>query len=258
MNRYTKKKQRKFGITALRYFKHIYYRVCHYGSLFLKFPGKILDYCMGRFLYRKSPMKRDDMDYHVFSKEYGRYGEFQLWRKARKYVGKDGYWLSNVYLPKNEEQTCEIDLIAICQKGILVFESKNYSGWIYGDDNSPYWYQMIRKDLRRRAKKYTFFNPIMQNGMHCRVVCQTVGIDREKVHSLVVFGNQCSLKEMRIENKKVILCRRKKLGRWLMKLPKNALSKAEIEQIYAQLKPYTDVTWLDKQQHVSTIQNTKR
>ena len=39
-------------------------------------------------------------------------------------------------MSKEDGETSEVDLIFITQKGIFVFESKNYSGWIFGDEKS--------------------------------------------------------------------------------------------------------------------------
>jgi len=215
------------------------------------------DRMLGSFIYTSSPMYREDLDYRRFIKERGRYGEFQLWRKAKRFVGKDARWLTNLYLPKKDGTTCEIDLVAICHRGVLVFESKNYGGWIYGDEKSPYWYQMLRKDVSRRARKYTFFNPIMQNGMHCRVLREQLCIGDDAVHSMIVFGNQCRLKEIRYDAKRTMICRKAQLGRKIRALPKNALTNSEIEQIFERLKPYTDVTRKEKLAHIAHIQDHK-
>ena len=42
--------------------------------------------------------------------------------------GRKGKTLRNLYVPKDDGTTSEIDVIYITQKGIFVFESKNYSG----------------------------------------------------------------------------------------------------------------------------------
>ena len=51
-----------------------------------------------------------------------------------KLFGRKGRTLRNVYIPKDNEETSEIDVVYITQKGIFVFESKNYTGWIFGDE----------------------------------------------------------------------------------------------------------------------------
>jgi hypothetical protein len=62
----------------------------------------------------------------------GNYGEFLTFCCLEKLKG-DHKLLTNVYLPKKDGSTTEIDLIMIDETGIYVFESKNYSGWIFGD-----------------------------------------------------------------------------------------------------------------------------
>lgn len=63
----------------------------------------------------------------VFNK--GNYGEYLTFLSLEK-LDVFKRLLVNVYLPKDDGTTTEIDLIMICHTGIYVFESKNYSGWI--------------------------------------------------------------------------------------------------------------------------------
>lgn len=75
----------------------------------------------------------------------GRRGE-KLTEKELKMVrffGRDGKTLRNVYIPKGNGRTSEIDVMYITEKGIFVFESKNYSGWIFGDEDGQYWTAML-------------------------------------------------------------------------------------------------------------------
>lgn len=69
----------------------------------------------------------------------GSYGEKLTERELKlvKLFGRKGKTLRNVYVPKDDGSTSEIDLLYITQKGIFVFESKNYSGWIFCDEKSP-------------------------------------------------------------------------------------------------------------------------
>ena len=60
----------------------------------------------------------------------GEYGEDRIYDILQKV---DGYkaTLPNCYLPKGNGETAEVDLIFLHESGIYVFESKNYSGWIF-------------------------------------------------------------------------------------------------------------------------------
>lgn len=257
MNRYYAKKQKKHRKLIVRHIKHIYYRIRHYGAAIFNTPRRWWDSFWGSFVYKKSPMFRDTMDYETFAAEFGRYGEFQLWRKARKCLGRDTLWLTNVYLPKKDGATCEIDLVAVSKRGVLVFESKNYTGWIFGDFQNPDWYQVIRKDVNKKPRKYSFFNPVMQNGMHCRVLWQTVEIAPEKVKSFIVFSNHCRLKDIRNEDNRSVVCRQFQLGRKIRKLKRSVLTADEVQNVYQKLLPYTKVTWQNKQQHIQDVYQRK-
>ena len=68
--------------------------------------------------------------------------------------------MTNIYLPNDDgtTTTTEIDLIMITTTGVYVFESKNYSGWIFWDENTKFWTQSLKD-----GEKYRFNNPIWQN-----------------------------------------------------------------------------------------------
>lgn len=81
---------------------------------------------------------------------------------CRVTFGRKGKILRNVYLPKDNGETSEIDVLYITQKGIFVFESKNYSGWIFGDEKGQYWTAMLPNRQKNR-----FYNPIKQESHAC-------------------------------------------------------------------------------------------
>ena len=73
----------------------------------------------------------------IFDEEtIGEHGE-KLTERELKFIrllGRKGKILRNVYIPKDNGETTEIDIVYITQKGIFVIESKNYSGWIFGNE----------------------------------------------------------------------------------------------------------------------------
>lgn len=52
--------------------------------------------------------------------------------------------LNNVTLPKENGMTTQIDHIIISQYGIFVIETKNYKGWIFGNEKQENWTQVIK------------------------------------------------------------------------------------------------------------------
>lgn len=68
----------------------------------------------------------------------------------------------DLYLKKYNGDFSQIDLVVITEVGIIVFEVKDYSGWIFGSGNQSQW----TKVLAYGKQKYRFYNPIMQNNEH--------------------------------------------------------------------------------------------
>lgn len=99
----------------------------------------------------------------------------------------------DLYLPSATSSTdlTQIDCLAIGQQGIFVFESKDYSGWIYGRGNDRYWTQT----LNFGREKHSFYNPVRQNSTHIKALADLVDA-RFSIYSFVVFGHETVLKQI--------------------------------------------------------------
>lgn len=73
----------------------------------------------------------------------GRKGEYLIYQQLKDYEAKGGKFLFNCYLPRENNKTTEVDVILISEDGIFAFESKNYSGWIFGNEKSKTWTQTL-------------------------------------------------------------------------------------------------------------------
>lgn len=91
----------------------------------------------------------------------GNYGEFLTFAKLEKLQGRYKL-LTNLYLPKQDGTTTEVDLVMIAETGLYVFESKNYSGWIFGDEKSKNWMQTLPNKHKERnfSIRYGKIKPI--------------------------------------------------------------------------------------------------
>ena len=69
-------------------------------------------------------------DYYQVLFDKGLKQEYFIYEYLKDIIKFDGKFLFNLYIPKNQNETTEIDIILICKKGIFVFESKNYRGLI--------------------------------------------------------------------------------------------------------------------------------
>ena len=70
--------------------------------------------------------------------DLGRYGKYLTYKCLRSYEAKGAKFLFNCYLPRDNGETTEIDVLMIYKSGLYVFESKNYSGWILCQNSSEH------------------------------------------------------------------------------------------------------------------------
>ena len=183
----------------------------------------------------------------------GRTGEYLIWRKLRG-MEKDGAkFLFNLYLPKEKGGTTEIDVLLLAPQGVFVFESKNYSGWIFGNEKSRYWTQTLPAG-RNKSHKEHFLNPIFQNALHIRCLKALIG-GEEAIHSVIVFSDRCELKRLEADMSGAVQIVR------LENLPNvvsgidwgSPLSADRIGELYEKLLPFTRVSEDVKEKHVAEI-----
>lgn len=209
------------------------------------------------FYSRSTYHRVTHLPYYSVILDTGRYGEYLTYKYLHKYERQGARLLFNLYLPKGENETSEIDLLMICKKGIFVFESKNYSGWIFGDEDKLYWYQTLPRG--RHCKKERFYNPIMQNSTHikCLDKCLENRIDAGvPINSVIVFSERCTLKKVTVRNGIRVINRNEicdTVNELCEKSSAVSLSAEKINEIYDILYPYSQVDADTKSQHIETI-----
>lgn len=158
--------------------------------------------------------------------------------------------LKNVYVP-TQGKTTEIDLLMIHEKGIFVFESKNYSGWIFGSEDQLNWTQRLQNGEKNR-----FYNPIRQNRTHINALAEYLGLPSSEFTSYIVFSERCELKKVPEDTSEYIIVRRHNMLRKL-RLTLKALpikySNEEIKTLTDKLMPLTNKSVEEKKQHVDNI-----
>lgn len=68
----------------------------------------------------------------------------------------------DLYVERRQGYYSQIDAVVVTRVGIIVFEVKDYSGWIFGNGYHNQW----TKILAYGREKYRFYNPILQNKGH--------------------------------------------------------------------------------------------
>lgn len=123
----------------------------------------------------------------------GVFGEF-LVNKLLSQLPVTKYKLvKDVTLP-TEDGTTQIDHVVVSKFGIFVVETKNIKGWIFGSKHQKQWTQKIYKHTSK------FQNPLHQNYKHVKTLESLLGIEGNKLHSVVVFIGDSSFKTEMPEN----------------------------------------------------------
>ena len=97
----------------------------------------------------------------------------------------------DLYL-ENKGKFTQIDLVVPTKVGIIVFEVKNYKGWIFGSGNQRNWTQV----LAFGKEKHRLYNPILQNNNHIQHLRNKLTLENVPMFSVVVFYGDCTFKEI--------------------------------------------------------------
>ena len=190
-------------------------------------------------------------------RDLGRWGEYLTYKYLKKFENDGAKFLFNIYIPKENGETTEIDVLMICQKGIFVFESKNYSGWIFGSEKQKNWYQTLPAG-RGKSHKEHFYNPIMQNRSHIKHLKAFIG-DQISMHSVIVFSERCTLKNVEVKSADIRVINRNEVeavvSKVCTKTSEDLLSEADVINLYNKLYPYTQSSEDVKKRHIANIQN---
>lgn len=203
--------------------------------------------------YLTTSNEYDDLLY-----DKGKAGEYHTFECLNKLDGMKRF-IFNCYIPKSDGTTTEIDVIMIHEKGIFVFESKNYKGWIFGKETDNYWTQCL-KGSRGSSNKYRFYNPIKQNASHIKWLQRYLNIPEERFHSYIVFSNNCEFKNVTLSSGNVYVLKQSAIYSYIGSHIKNldkVYTGEEIDEIYNKLYVHTLKTEAEKAEHIKQIKNPK-
>lgn len=118
----------------------------------------------------------------------GWFGELKTVVATRIFLRSSDYVDLNDVTIRTRRGTTQIDHVIVSRYGVFVVETKSMSGWIFGREDDPFWTKT------NRGNKLRFQNPIHQNASHVRALSSVARIAPEKMHSIVLFRGNCSLK----------------------------------------------------------------
>lgn len=186
----------------------------------------------------------------------GKLGEYMTYKRLKNMEREGAKFLFNLYIPKGEDETTEIDVLMLHPKGMFVFESKNYSGWIFGSEHQRNWYQTLPQG-RGKSHKEVFYNPVMQNRTHIKHLKELLG-DAIPMYSIITFSERCTLKKVDIQTQDVQVINRQNVRDVVMSIcaqySNTLLSEDQIQELFDKLYPHTQVDAAVKLQHVENIE----
>lgn len=118
----------------------------------------------------------------------GKVGEKRVAHRLDK-LPQDEYRVLNDVMIPTPKGTSQMDHVVVSEYGIFVIETKFYNGWIYGGEFSEQWTQNIY------GTKHQFYNPILQNGGHVKVLQMVLKEFGDLfIYPIVTFSGQADLK----------------------------------------------------------------
>ncbi|MFC2063183.1 NERD domain-containing protein [Chloroflexota bacterium] len=115
-------------------------------------------------------------------------------RFINKLILNDQYKVFNNVIIKTERGSTQIDHVIVSPYGLFSVETKDKNGWIYGDEKQKQWTQKIFKNT------YKFQNPLHQNYAHTMSLSEYLGVEHEKIFSLIIFWGDCEFKTKMPDN----------------------------------------------------------
>lgn len=150
--------------------------------------------------------------------------------------------INNVTIP-TATGTTQIDHVVVSRYGIFVIEAKNMTGWIFGGEHDKQWTQSIF------GKKHRFQNPLHQNYRHTKALSEFLGIEHEKLHSLVMFWGDAEIKTPMPAN---VLTRG--YATYIRSKQNVVFDDAEVEQIVEALRSgMLPKTWATRRAHIQSL-----
>ncbi len=120
----------------------------------------------------------------------GSIGEFKT-NINLSFLGSEYTVVNNVIIRNSNGTTSQIDHIVLSEYGIFVIETKNYKGWIFGNEKSEKWTQIVFKE------KHSFINPVRQNWGHVYALKGLLtNFPNIKYYPIVVFAGSATLKDI--------------------------------------------------------------
>lgn len=136
----------------------------------------------------------DILLYTFYKKIIGMAGEHWV-KKELKKLPEDYLILNDVMFKTKDGLTHQIDHVVVSKYGIFVIETKQYNGYIKGNDYDKRW------EIHSGNQKYFINNPVHQNYGHVQSLKELLSIDDNYLISIVCISSNA---KMNIDSRVVV------------------------------------------------------
>lgn len=134
-----------------------------------------------KFQESKTTVRKNTRENTVAVKKGAR-GENSVSRVLGGTIEDKQYLVNDIIVVDENGKTSQIDHVFVNKYGIWVIETKNYAGFIYGNESQREWTQV----LAYGKTKNKLYNPIKQNGTHIYILKKKFKTNLP-FYSLIVF-----------------------------------------------------------------------
>ena len=177
--------------------------------------------------------------------------------------GLYGEVMQNLYIPRQDGGTSEIDVLLISTKGLFVFESKNFAGYIFGNDNQRNWTVTLFAGRNRhgsvKTEKHQFYNPIWQNKTHIKTL-RNILKTPVPINSVVVFSDRGEIKDLTYDPKEVTVLKASEVRGYIANIRDtypDVITQEGVNRIYERLLPYQNADEATREEHLAKIEERK-
>jgi hypothetical protein len=164
---------------------------------------------------------------------------------AKELDPKKYFIFNNITVPSSNTTTAQIDHVIISEYGIFVVESKDYSGWIFGNRDNRVWTVTYPW-----SKKFTFQNPLFQNFSHVSALKEQLPFLQRCFFSVAVFSHNSKFRTERIPN----VLYDNELTNFIKSKGKKWLREEEVMLAIGKLSILCQTHQVSKEQHVTNLQ----
>jgi hypothetical protein len=174
-------------------------------------------------------------------------GEYQV----RRIIGKNNpnkskYVINNLTF-NDGTKSVQIDHLIISPSGLIVIETKNRVGKIYGKEDDLNWTVVFKYG----KEKASMFNPVKQNQGHLKSL-EKILTTKTPMHSIIVFTKNADLREISTQTTPVVYAN--SLKQFIKDYSVDeTISPEQVLDIYNQLKEIKDNNKITNKKHVASI-----